>query len=62
MGRKRHKNDHYNLKELINVVTNLMDNRTVPREQRPEKEKVMRIVKVKVEPDVDMEGRLVNME
>ena len=64
VGRKRHKDDRYDLKELISVVTILVDDGTVPRERERsvEKEKVPGVIKVKAEPDTETEGRVANLQ
>ncbi|KAG6875787.1 hypothetical protein C0992_002337 [Termitomyces sp. T32_za158] len=60
--RKRHKDDRYDLKEIINVVAILVDSGTSFRDDGNQQGKVPGLIKVKQEADLETEGRLANLQ
>ncbi|KNZ73118.1 hypothetical protein J132_01284 [Termitomyces sp. J132] len=62
VNRKRHKDDRFDLKEVINIVAILVDSGTFFRSEETTKERGPGMIKVKQEADLETEGRLANLQ
>ncbi|KAH0581096.1 hypothetical protein H2248_012227 [Termitomyces sp. 'cryptogamus'] len=62
VNRKRHKDDRFDLKEVINIVAILVDSGTSFRSEETIKERGPGMIKVKQEADLETEGRLANLQ